>query len=134
MTWDDRWNAERTASLLGIRSMAAPEDVRKWVEEDVVFYGTGIAEKLQDGSWRRVNPTQVLVAVAEESDRKFGFPVRIPGTEQPDQNELADDAISAWLDTYQGLYEMISKLDPAVFSALKSRIVTAIKRYAREGE
>ena len=41
-----------------------PPDVRKKAEDDAFIYGNGYVERLADGTWRRIDPTSLVVVSA----------------------------------------------------------------------
>lgn len=38
-----------------------PSDIREQLEQDAAVYGNGYAEKLEDGTWRVIDPTKIRI-------------------------------------------------------------------------
>jgi hypothetical protein len=54
-----------------------PPDIKAQIELDADIYGNGFAE-FRDGEWRRIDPTNVVIAMAKSREEKYGEPLLTP--------------------------------------------------------
>lgn len=62
-----------------------PKEIGEQLIDDMNIYGTGIAERMEDGTWRRIDPTKVVFAVHDKQVDVYGMAYLTP--KDPDAKE-----------------------------------------------
>lgn len=78
-----------------------PPDIRKQLEQDAAVYGNGYAEKLEDGSWRVIDPTKIRV-MTNIVDYEPEYPVK----------QLSIDLLNENKDRFPGVSMGAGALEP----------------------